>query len=441
MKKTAPIPRWFAGLHVAADCRRIEAATIGIHGQGTGAAIEIRKALSFDLPSEITAHYGELQSITSRQHSYEQNDEFGHRFYSDTVFPISLYHHVKQELAAVEEEALDELLIESQLSRKEIFVAGINDSGIRTMTPNGLYFSSLCDAAHLAERTELNIIDAFPLNDIASCGQGGPILALPNWIFLKSTDWDRLLVDLGKTARIQFLPQAVNGLSHQQILCRDIIPCGSFLDALTIELTQGESTFDVGGKLTVQGCQIPELLSELHLLTPKPSVWNPFGLDPSTLLKTAIRMTTAGHSVQDILCTVTVYIAKVVAQQISELLMSRITPNVEMPEVLLTGSARRHGMLMNLISSHLRNNPALSDIPLLPVTQLGIPAEMFDAISVAMLSAMNVDQIPSNLPHLTGSEIAKPLGRITPGSAANWYRLIQEMAQTKPGIRAVKCAG
>ncbi|MDR0705817.1 MAG: hypothetical protein LBF88_12650, partial [Planctomycetaceae bacterium] len=56
-KNTITSPRWFAGISVASHCRRIESALIGVHGQGSGAPIEIRKTISFDLPHEIVDSY------------------------------------------------------------------------------------------------------------------------------------------------------------------------------------------------------------------------------------------------------------------------------------------------------------------------------------------------------------------------------------------------
>ena len=421
-KKESELPRWFAGVNISGDCRRIESSMIGVHGQGGGAPIEVRKAMSFDLPQEITSCYNELQESVSE----------GFRHSSETKGGIdsALLFHLMRELASVEEEAFEELLNESRLSCGDVLALGIHDPGIRRSTSHGIFYQSLCDAPFLAEQTGMNIIDSFPLSDIVSRGCGGPVFALPTWIFLKSEEQDRLLLDLGRTARTTFLPQAINSFSSQRIDCHDIVPCGSLLDVLTWELTQGKQTVDLGGKLTVQGCQIPELLAELHSLAKSPVAWNPFGLSPEPFIAATLCKTASGYSYQDVLCTACNFIAEAIAEKI----LDRLAETGVEAEILLTGSARQHGMLLNLIST------ALHQRPMVPITRYGFPSETFDSLCAALLTFMCVDRIPSSLPHVTGAETTRSLGRLTFGSTTNWQRLLQSILRTKPTVRTLRSA-
>ncbi|GHT32876.1 hypothetical protein FACS1894214_4830 [Planctomycetales bacterium] len=311
-------PRWFGGVSISSGGRRIESAVIGSHGRGGGSPIEIRKTVSFDLPPEITSAYTELHRLVSSDNT------------SIPAF-FSLYRHVSRELASVEEEAINEVLADARLSKNDILAFGIKDSGLfhlprqNTEVPS---YQSLCDAAFLAEQTGLNIIDAFSEQDIASNGRGGPLFPLPTWIFLKSDTADRILIDLGTTARITFLPRAENVFSHQHILYKDIVPCGSLLDSLTRSLTQGKMSVDSGGKLTVQGCQIPELLTAFNAVqTAKKQEqrndWNPLGLSPAPFLEIFARRNTSEYTVQDILCTANAFIAEVVGDAIRNILSEK----------------------------------------------------------------------------------------------------------------------
>lgn len=415
-KNTLP-PRWFGGISITANCRRIESAMIGIHGHGSGAPVEIRKTISFDLPSEITESYDELQRTVEKYNLNPASESAG-------FFP--LYLHVLRELASVEEEAIEELLHESQLTKNDILAVGVQDAGIRQETAAGLYYQSLCDAPYLADQTGLNIVDAFSMQDLAAHGNGGPVLALPVWIYLKSDVRDRILLDLGRTAKYLFLPKGENAFSHQRTWMQDIVPCGSLLDTLTMELTQNQTPIDIGGRLAVQGCQIPELLDAFRAIAPPDDPWNPLGLSPKPFLKACSSLGDLGFSTQDVLCTSSCFIAETVARQLQNLIEDKKLDGSEEPEILVSGSARFHGMLTNLISTQLRHRP------MLPVNQLGFPTETLDALCVAMLTLMTVDHIPSNIPTLTGGDSSKVLGRITPGSAAHWHRLVREMARTKP---------
>ncbi len=112
---------------------------------------------------------------------------------------------------------------------------------------------------------------------------------------------------------------------------------------------------------------------------------------------------------------------------------------LEMPtEILLTGTARLHGMLLGQIGSAL--GMSQTSTPMTPLGQLGIPAETFDALCTAILGLMHIDHIPASLPHLTGSETTQTLGRLTPGSITAWMRLLREMADTKPSGRSLRAA-
>jgi anhydro-N-acetylmuramic acid kinase len=402
---------------------------IGIHGQGSGAPVEIRKTISFDVPREIVECFNELQGIL-----YDKNSRRPERDHSNVNIPTSLYQHVLRELASIEEEAVTELVSESHLTMNDVLAVGIHDTGIRSVTPEGLFYQGLCDASYLAEQTGLNIIDSFPIQDIAARGNGGPLFPLPAWIFLKSESRNRILIDLGRTAKLTFLPKADNAFSHQKIQQRDVIPCGSLLDSLTWQLTGGKTAVDIGGRLAVQGCQIPDLLTNLRAAMAPRCDWMPLGLTPDRYLQIAARSAGEGHSHQDILCTAACFIAETVAEQVSAMITETITESKLEPELLVCGAGRLHGLLMNSISSQLRQRPLAS------ILHYGIPADTFDALCTAMMVLLAVDHIPGNLPHLTGSETVKTLGRMTPGSITNWHRLLREMAGTKPADRTLRSA-
>jgi len=437
-RKPTDAIRWFAGVSITATCQRIESAMVGIHGQGSGAPVEIRKTISFDIPREIIDSFNELQETL---HSQEEQRAANAQRTADVIerqdditIPIGLAHHVARELACIEEEAIHELIGESRLTANDVLAVGVNDPGLRVATAHGTFYQGLCDAPHLAEQTGLNIVDAFPAQDIAARGNGGPIFPLSAWVFLKSEKSDRILIDLGRTARLTYFPKPENAFTHQKIRQIDVVPCGSLLDTLVWQLTNGKTSVDTGGRVAVQGCQSPQLMSALRGAMPLSSSWAPTGLKPDRYLKAINnepRMSKSGLSHQDILCTVSGFIAETVAEKVQNLLK---TSHRGEPELVIQGSGWQHGLLMNALSTQLHKRT------LLPISQFGIPVDTFDALCTAMLTSLTVDHVPGNLPHLTGSETAKTLGRITPGSIANWHRLLCEMAGTKPANRSLRSA-
>lgn len=411
--------RWFAGIYVASDCRRIEAAMIGIHGRGHGAAIESRKCMSFDLPPEIMEGYSNLLMI--QQHP--QSVEVG----LDELWTTLVY-----ELSSLVEEAIEELIVESGIPQQEVLAVGVLDPGLWDKSDLGKTFRPLTSSELLAERTGLNIIDAFPSRDLASGGQGGPLLPFPSWIVLCNESTDRLLLDLGKTARLTYLPRPLQPNDYERIDYWNIVPCGGFLDALTLKLTKGKTEVDMGGHLTVQGKHIPELLEiwrKLLLSQPR-SEWSPLGLSPSPFLESAFEKATVKKwAIRDIACTAAHFIAESVGDKVLQHVQSGKT------EILLSGGGSRHGLLLNQLKKRL------GDCPFLLLRDCGIPLETsvsFDAVGVAILTLFFADQIPSGIQRITGAETAKPLGRLTPGSPQSWAHLLDDLIQSKPIPRTLR---
>jgi anhydro-N-acetylmuramic acid kinase len=399
---------------------------IGVHGRGSGAPVEIRKTISFDIPREIVDSFNDLQGTLRRQ---EQHCASGNG--EEIKIPASLALHVARELASIEEEAIHELIGESKLTTTDILAVGVSDPGLRASTAHGIFYQGLCDAPLLSEHTGMNIVDSFPAQDIAVRGNGGPIFPLPTWIFLKSDTNPRILLDLGRTARLTWLPRAENAFSHQKIQQIEVIPCGSLLDTLVWQLTGGQTSIDTGGRFAVQGCQNPKLLSALRSALPQKEKWSSTGLKPDRYLKITDQAIKEGLSHRDILCTVSAFIAETVAGQVTTLTKATGYP---VPEFLVQGSGQQHGLLMNSLVAHLQKRSFI------PLSQLGIPVDTLDALCTAMLALLAVNNVPGNLPHVTGSETTRPLGRITPGAAANWHRLLSEMAGTTPAGRPLRTA-
>ena len=417
----SPMPRWFAGLHITSDCRRIEAALIGVHGRGDGAPIECRQSMSFDLPAEIAESYHQL--LTSQEPT--STARFSCRFAA-----------LSEELAGVEEEALDELLAESQIPKAELLAVGLLDPGWWNIGEHSRMYRSLSCPDLLAERTGISVIDSFPSRDIACGGTGGPLLPFPAWIVLGSEERDRVLIDLGKTARLTFLPSAKQPTAHQRIEFREVCPCGSLLDELTSQLTRGKAGIDSGGHLTVQGKHIPALLKSWNELAKKEMKshsknWTPSGISPNPLLQLAReRATQENWSVRDILCTAAYFIAESVAGEIE----SGYAKSKSKTELLLIGGACGHGLLLSRLGKNLEGWTQQS------VKECGVAVDSFDAVCVAILTLFFADQIPAAIPGVTGAETARTLGRITPGSPQNWAKILDEILQAKIHSRSLRSA-
>jgi len=272
--------------------------------------------------------------------------------------------------------------------------------------------------------------------DLSVGGQGGPFLPLPYWAMLHSPERHRLLLDLGQEARITFLPNSSSGYKSQ-IGYGSAGACGSLIDPIVQALTNGEQSYDDGGRLAVQGEKLPELRELLARLEgwdvpATPSHWSPLAsfLAARQIGEIFGQVRLKNWSLRDVLCTM----VESVACRIARAVRMQFGPMLTDAELIVTGGGRLHGVLMKKLHQELGcEKPLLSE-------NLGFDPDTLDASAIAVLTSLAVNQIPCNLPHLTGAETERVPSRIIPGSAQNWHKLVQLMATVKPAVRSLRSA-
>jgi anhydro-N-acetylmuramic acid kinase len=63
------------------------------------------------------------------------------------------------------------------------------------------------------------------------------------------------------------------------------------------------------------------------------------------------------------------------------------------------------------------------------IDELGIDADALEAVAFAVLAIETVCGHPANLPRVTGAKRNAILGKIVPGSAANFRRLLRTVSR------------
>lgn len=337
----------------------------------------------------------------------------------------------------VDAEALvvNNLISESETAPHQLLAVGVLDPGLWSCGKATLGgYLGLCDGARLAELTDANVIDAFPARDVARGGQGGPITALAEWILLKDPKRSRVLLDLGPSIRMSYLPPDRGRDPASRILSFEVGPGMRMLDQLTRRLTSGEQAYDAGGRLAVQGRRIGELLehwlADPYFRRPLPR-WQPRGIRPERFLVEAMQMAVdRGWSVRDMLCTATHFLAETVA-----LAVRRCLPeNTQVDEIVLTGGGQHNGMLLREIAARI------PEIPLVRVDQFGPSGEALAPACVALLALLHLDQVPANHSAVTGTEVPRVLGRLTPGSTQSWQRLLRQLTGSRHAARTLRAA-
>lgn len=405
--------RLLVGVSVSSACKEMSVALVEADQFENRPGI--LAARTAKIPEEIAGHYTQLATSAS--------------------WPAGALIAIRQQVTDLEATLIGELLGQASLADGGVLAVGVHDPGLWSFAhgsskPAG--YLGLCDPARLAVATGLSIIDAFPDRDLAQGGQGGPLTAVAEWMLLGDPVQSQILLDLGQTARMTFLPagKTVNSLSRLRSF--EVGPGTRLLDVLAQRLTNGQQRFDPGGCLAVQGRRISELV-EHWLRDPifeRPSpCWHPRGLRAERFLAEAMQMAVAaGWSIRDLLCTATHLIAEVVVLAIRK----RFQDDGESLRIVVTGGGQHNGLLLRVIGERL------PDVPLIRVSDLGIPSEAFGPTLVGLLAALHLDQMPAATAAITGAEISCVLGRLTPGSPQNWRSLLRSMTAPRTTLRALR---
>jgi anhydro-N-acetylmuramic acid kinase len=406
--------RWLVGLHVASHCERIDAAMVGVRGRGLVAQAEVAGVRTVRVARGTAALFGAICGPTPGD--------------------VASLLRLRTQLAEIQAPLVLELLEDCpEGSPGRILAIGVCDPGVWEYSrdePTGCL--GLCDPARLAEATGLNVVDSFPARDVATGGQGGPLTALPEWLLLRDRMRSRLLLDLGHSTRMTYLPASRLSRAETRILSFDVGPGGSLLDSLAQRLTGGQHSCDPGGSMAVQGKRIAALAdhwtSNPYFDRPPPR-WHPRGVLPDQFLSDALHLAVASNwSVRDILCTATHFIAETIARTLHSL-----PGGAQIDEIVVTGGGQQNGMLLHEIAR-------LVEPPLVRLDELGFPIGSLDAAAAAILAMLHLDQVPANPTSITKAATPRLLGRLTGGSPQSWQLLLESCAGGSSLIRPLRTA-
>ena len=432
---SSPSVHWFVGVHVSSKARKLETALVGLEAARPGAGVLLQKSMSFDLPKEIFTAVDELraqldaESEKKRERNAVRPSDVSEPNAEDAPSDLTRLFQIRVMLAALQTEAIEALLAETDVRQEELVAVAINDPGVWTRAadwdaPPTRY--GLADGALLAEKTGLNVVDGFVGKDWSTEGRGFPAFALPHWILLGGSERDRLLIDLGETARWTYIPSStVDKKSWARVAFQEIVPCGALLNALTEATTKGQTQLDVGGRLSVQGSRNAELLDfwrEARQARGKDALPPRYFSSPlsSTLdapfyLEALQKDESRRFNALDALCTAVHYIAESVAESVE----ANVARFNEPFDVVLTGAAKQNGLLFNRLSALFTPRQFHS------LDEYGFLEDSFDAVAVATLGALFAAGVPASLPQLTGAARESLLGRVSPGTPENWKRFWQ----------------
>ena len=422
-------PFWFVGLHISSRARKLEAALIGVANSRPGAEVTLPKSVSFDLPDELSQLYAGLREEAfydeatifrnaSRGSESATNGVKRSRGQgrTDEISAFARFLELRAMVALIEEEAVEELLRDTKVAVGDLVLVAVNEPTLAARAPERSTRStraSIGSAAALAERLGVPVLDSLRLNAGDELPGGDPNLLLAYWTLLSSGERDKLLVDFGERARWRYIPSAANDpTSWKRARFEEVAPCGALLDPLALEVSKGETPIDVGGKLSVQGQRIAELLdfwrAQSALVAPS-AVNRRLSATGSALnerfyLETLQRFGQKISSL-DALCTA----ANLIAESTVDSIKARETEFASSYDLIVAGAAKRNGLIMSRVGALMS--------PKAPhrLEEYGLLEDSFDGVAVALMGAFYASGVCAAVPEYFGGEKPALLGRLNCG--------------------------
>lgn len=310
---------------------------------------------------------------------------------------------LNQQLGELFAEATNSLLTKDNINKTSISAIGSHGQTLWHQ-PYGKhpFTMQLGDASVITERTGITTIADFRSRDVASGGQGAPLVPAFHQELLSHEDIDRIILNIGGIANITILPQLKSELNASGY---DTGPGNGLIDAWSSSNT--EYSYDKNGDWGRSGKIIPEILNTLlndnYFSKPPPKST---GKEEFNLkwLKSKLGDLLTSERVEDIQATLTELTAKSIADSIAR----HNSNSTQFEDLYICGGGIHNLFLIERLQYHL------PDIKIASTAELGIDPDWMEAIAFAWLAKQTLEGKTSNLPEVTGASGNRILGSIHP---------------------------
>ena len=353
------------------------------------------------------------------------------------------------DLSATQAAVVEKLKCEAGKYVDRVLAVSVCDPGVWSTDFDGrVSYSSMCDANRLAELSGVSVIDSIPARDLTVGGTGRNIDALPYWMMFadrnsRVASQSRGLITFGETSKMYSLP-ASDGLDSEVPAIGMTETIGfEFLDLLTRKYFPADQKHSHIDRLYADGVEIPELRAGWEkIFADSMSQQNTVGfskLDVSrfdSITRDLVAysdeyLKAHKSSFSGLIRTGVSWIVELVLEDLAR--QSEASPD-HLDELYVSCSPQYEASVINLLAQRFPGTNVGS------VRKHGIASEQMGAVVAAVLGLFHIDQMPANVPWLTGAESQRILGRLTPGRPSNYRQLLRTMADFHPAPMKLKDA-
>lgn len=303
-----------------------------------------------------------------------------------------------QALAKLFAEAVLNLIDKYGLDKDEIVAIGSHGQTIRHR-PESAFTLQIGNPSLIAELTGITTVADFRPRDIAAGGEGAPLVPAFHKALFHKTETPRIILNIGGMANITWLPVNPN----EKVLGYDTGPGNVLMDSwISRHLNR---KYDAQGNWAATGTVDTLLLTQLLSLpyfgqsAPKSTGREQFNM---MWLETEINRCNSPVTHQDIQATLLELTARSITDQIQ--LFNRDT----YPEVYVCGGGSHNDTLVNRISTLLPDNTVKT------TQALNLHPDWVEAAAFGWLAKQTLNNLPGNLPDVTGAKDERILGAIYP---------------------------
>lgn len=318
--------------------------------------------------------------------------------------------------------AVNTLLVQADIDADEIVAIGNHGQTIRhrpslvnQVEANPFTLQIGCSQT-LACLTGIPVIGQFRLKDIALGGQGAPLVPPFHQFLLKSTpaaNNHNIIVNIGGIANLTNLPS-----DSQSVQGYDTGPGNCLLDDW-YQLHHPEGQFDKNGDWAETGSCDYNLLNKL-LSTEyfKQAAPKSTGREVFNLAWLNSHLESQTYKAEDVQATLLHLTVHTIADQIKQLTVN----SNQAYKVWLCGGGRLNPILQRALATELgteigtelstKLGAEIGTASVAAIEELGIDGDQLEAMAFAWLAFAYTNQLPSNMPAVTGAQKATSLGAL-----------------------------
>jgi anhydro-N-acetylmuramic acid kinase len=338
----------------------------------------------------------DLLGFTSRAYTPAQRDRLAAALAGATP---AEYCRINFDLGEWLADAAIEVIAEAGIAKEDIAAIASHGQTIWHEAPHSTWQAG--EAAVMAERTGIDVINDFRVRDVAAGGQGAPLVPIADaMLFSSSSEW-RGLQNLGGIGNVTVVPP---GGRLEGVRAFDTGPGCGVIDGVTRTL-RPDLPYDIDGRLAAAGHANTQIVQDLlrapYFNAPPPKSTGRELFDSKYVQDLITRVREAGGTDEDVIATAVELTAASIADAYRRFIPEPVT------EVLVSGGGAKNPALFSAIQ-------ATSPIKVRQFDEIYFDGEAKESVAFALLGYLYMNNRPGNVPAATGARGPRVLGKLTP---------------------------